>query len=402
MPLRLALAQPLPVVLLLCGVGAAIAVWALPDLDRWAGRAPWILVWGLAAYAAAVVILAGVPAVVRSQEYRRVEEVRRGIARNLERVRHDRPALAPVLAEAVDHLDHQILPVLRQLALRQQGLNEYLARYDVALLPRPPGRAWKPPATAPDPAVLGRVRDTFQRQREAIEECVQQAVNAEATLVAMLAAGDDTEIGVRARTWSAELLSLHDYLTQALNGAPAPASGAPAAPSAAAAPAAAAPVLLVAEAAATSEAELARLTEAALKDINNHFSLARCGLADHLPATLAAARAAWGAGRAGTVTPLEQAQALHEVLVQTIERLKPPDDSLASNERSLRYHVVRERYLEGKDTRRTMTHHNISESTLHRYRRQGIEAIAHDLQQGELALCQRAAAEPPPGVAASI
>ena len=378
MPLKMALRQPLALVLLGAGLVLAIAMAVVPALDPWSGRAPLVFGLGLLAYFATVVIFACCQPEVRAPEVRQVQGVRAAIARRLASVRYERPAWAPIVAKAIDTLDDQILPALRQLVLRQRGLADYLCRYDAVTEQTARGRGAPPEALpAPDPAVLERVRVTFKRHREAIDECVQQAVNAEATLVALLAAGDDAEVGTKAREWAGDLLALHDFLDEALRGDPPPelvpeSLAKPLAEELKDIPTQAVPLV--------NETEMVRLTEEALRELNNHFALAKCGLLERIPRTLTATRQAWGASRLPGATPFEQAQALHEVLVQAIERLKPVDDS-RPGEQALLYHVLRDRYLEGKEIRQIEVRRSISERTVHRYTRQGREAIARELRE---------------------
>src|SRR5205823_3456155 len=172
---------------------------------------------------------------------------------------------------------------------------------------------------------LERLHAIYSRQRAAIDECIQQAANADATLVALLQEGDDASIARRARTWAGDLVTLYDSLAEVLHGEED-----------------VEPVISLPEyravhiVADTEDAEtgpvsggvaddpgeeFVRLVEEALRRLNDVGALTRCGLADRLPRTLAAKTQR--NGQHGEVTPLEQARALHEVLDATIERLKP-------------------------------------------------------------------------------
>lgn len=379
MPLKAALKQPLALVLLAGTLALVGAMLAVREFDAVAHRAPWLLAWGLLAYAFTVAVFVRCAPDIRAPELQQVRAVRSSISRLRTSVQYERAAAAPFIAEALQHLDDHLLPALRQLLMSAQGLAEYLSRYD-STIAGPHGARHSPAGLpAPDPAVLERVQARYRQQRTAIDECVREVANAEAALVSLLAVSDDTELGTRARVWSNDLLRLHDSLLEALRGSDLPAPPAP--PD---------PVPVPMPALPTNDAEeWDRFTEEALKVMNNHFALAKCGLLGLLPHTLTAIRDGWGASRLPGATPLEQAQALHEVLGQAIERLKPVDGS-DKGEPALRYNVVRERYLEGKEVKQIFMRRSISESTFHRYRRDGIEAIARELKEQEHLLARGA------------
>ena len=138
-----------------------------------------------------------------------------------------------------------------------------------------------------------------------------------------------------------------------------------------------------------SAEHLIRLTGEALRRLNNPAALARCGLINRLPNTLAAIRAGHGQpqpeARSGEATPLEQAQALREALAAAIERLKPPDTlpTRRGAPVALQYNILREEYLLGVPNRQIMTRHSISESTFHRNRREAITILAGELSKQE-------------------
>lgn len=121
---------------------------------------------------------------------------------------------------------------------------------------------------------------------------------------------------------------------------------------------------------------LVRLTEAALRRLNNPAALARCGLAEQLPRTLAARGAEAG-------TPLERAHALRELLIAAIERLKPPDRLPAGAPGALQYHILREEYVLALPNKQIVARHAISESTFHRQRREAIAILAQELGKQE-------------------
>lgn len=128
-----------------------------------------------------------------------------------------------------------------------------------------------------------------------------------------------------------------------------------------------------------SASHLVRLTEQALRALNNPAVLARAKLIDRLPLSLEADRAARGEGDPLTVTPLGQAQVLRNVVGAAVERLKISDDAGINSPAALQYHILREEYLQGLPNKQIMTRHSISEGTFHRNRRAAITLLAQEL-----------------------
>jgi len=141
-----------------------------------------------------------------------------------------------------------------------------------------------------------------------------------------------------------------------------------------------------------SAAALAHLLEEALRNLNKPANLASCGLVARLPRTLATTRAQRGGAQLAAATPLERAQALREVLVTAIERLKPPDG--AGAEQALQYHIFHEEYILGLATKQIQLRHAISASTFHRHRHHALLALAQEIMQHEAFLAAELAPSP--------
>jgi hypothetical protein len=131
------------------------------------------------------------------------------------------------------------------------------------------------------------------------------------------------------------------------------------------------------EIAQVSAEHMVRLTELALRRLNNPAALAECDLLDQVPLTLAATR------DDTNLTPLERARALRDVLTAAIERLKPPEGDSIGSPGALQYHILREEYLQGLLNKQIMARHSISEGTFNRNRRQAIATIARELENQE-------------------
>ena len=125
--------------------------------------------------------------------------------------------------------------------------------------------------------------------------------------------------------------------------------------------------------------DLLRLTEEALRRLNNPALLAASGLIARLPLTVAAALERGPTD--GAASALEQARGLRLVLETSIERLKPrPRDGDPPGESAfLQYSILYEEYVRGRPNNQIMARLSIGEGTFHRHRRQGIRALADDL-----------------------
>jgi hypothetical protein len=354
----------------------------LPSFDVWSERAGWMIALGLLAYGGIIAVVLATKPSPSSPELRKLHAVRQAMASRLrERQVSERglrrSELTEVLSEAIANLDDQVAPALRQLVDRQTALSRHLARYGSFQLPHP------------EPAVLQRLHAIHSRQQTAIDECIQQAANADAALMALLQEGDETKVAARARSWADDLLTLHDSLAEVLRGGddtPQLADLPEYQPEATVSR----PVYVVngngfnGSAPPPSE-PFTRLVEEALRRLNSPANLATCGLISQIPATL---RAEGDRPVNGEATPLEQARSLREVLVTSIERLKPASGT--SGSQAIQYRILREEYIEGRPNNYIMTHLSISESTFHRNRREGIAALAHELARQEELLVQRA------------
>jgi len=384
--LRRALTHPFGLLLLAASALVAGAMAMLPALAPWAARAPWVLLLGVLGYVAGAVVVMTAPSTPASAELRQLVAIRESIAARLAERRaasQGNSELTRLLADAVVQLDEEVIPALKQLLERQQQLAKYLARYEKGELPKP------------DAVVLDRLEAIHARQRAASEECIRHAVNADAALIALLQEGDDAKVAARAQAWSRDLIALYDSLAEVLRGG-GEADGSS----------------YVAEGVGVSTGEPGRASEPiwvdgrngaggqsaerfvqpieeALRRLNNPAALSRCELIDLLPSTIAAMRASWGDAGGLTATPLENAQALREVLTVAVERLRPTNRAAAaSGSQALHYSIISEAYVTGISNARIITKHAISESTFHRNRREAILGLAQELCKGEELLSQ--------------
>jgi hypothetical protein len=138
------------------------------------------------------------------------------------------------------------------------------------------------------------------------------------------------------------------------------------------------------EIAEVSTERLARLTEQALRRMNNPSALADCELMGRIPNTVGEIYARNNGATSAPPTDLDRARALREALVAAIEKLRPPEtDGRRERPAALQHLILREEYLEGLLNKQIMSRHAISEGTFHRNRRQAISSVARELQARE-------------------
>jgi hypothetical protein len=137
--------------------------------------------------------------------------------------------------------------------------------------------------------------------------------------------------------------------------------------------------------------EFVHQVEEALRRLRNPAGLATARLVFQLPHTLNAHRTATGDPRLAEATPLEQAQALRELLIAAVQRLQPSGPRSNGQPSVLQHDIVCEEYLLGMSTKQILVRHSISESTLHRQRREAIRILARELHRQEQLLAGHAA-----------
>lgn len=120
---------------------------------------------------------------------------------------------------------------------------------------------------------------------------------------------------------------------------------------------------------------LYKSTQTALRRINKLPNLSRCDLINALPRTLQDSQ-----------TPLEKAQALREVLIAAIEKLKAPAEATGAGsgaDLALGYNILRESYIEDKFVVYICRRHSISQTKYFREQRDAVLAISRDLEARE-------------------
>jgi hypothetical protein len=393
-----AVTHPFGLYFLALSLALAAAILLLPPLRPPADRAIWMLGLGALSYLATITVLLIFPGGPMFTELESVGATRDAIAslaRDLARRDGvDGPsALTLALNRAVVRLDDEIIPALRQLLSRARDLGRQLDLYASGKLQEP------------DPAFVERLQAIHYRQRHAAGECARQAANAHAALVALLQEGDDDQrIEEQASELAGGLLAIHDALVELLAG-----DGKDATPEA--------PPFLtlpldgrgddgqeepplsltlprkgggdagrqVGDVSETVALDgLQRLTEEALKSLNNPLQLASCALVGRLPQSIALARTECDPNARAEATSLEQAQALRQTIAASIERLKPASNGNAAHEpEALHYQILWNEYVMGMSAKHVMIRLSLPESTFHRYRREAVAALARELKEQE-------------------
>jgi hypothetical protein len=143
--------------------------------------------------------------------------------------------------------------------------------------------------------------------------------------------------------------------------------------------------------ASTADKELVRMTATALRRLGKPASLARCGLLERLPHTLAAA---WDAVQTEQapgegMTPLDQVQMLRASLIAAIEKLSSGESHGRGEPEALQYLILNEEYVLHRPVKAIVTRHSIGEGVFYRNRREGIRALSAELAAHEAILARR-------------
>jgi len=136
--------------------------------------------------------------------------------------------------------------------------------------------------------------------------------------------------------------------------------------------------------------ELVSMTEAALRRLRNPASLGQCSLMERLPFTLAAEFEARHTGQATKIamTPLDKVQLLRASLVSAMEKLSVVGGQGRGEPEALQYLILHDEYVLNRPVKAILTRYSISESGLHRHRREAISALANELASRENALAR--------------
>ena len=394
-----ALVHGAALVLLGASLLLGIAMLTLPILRPWYGQAVWVFLLGFACYLLIVAIVYWLRPTRRSPEVRELLRLRRRIAAlhvELQRRPGARPnaVLIRKLDDAVRLLDEHLIPALQELVERRANLQRDLRRYERGEI------------RAPSPEMLRHLHEMLEHQNAAIDGCVQQAANAYAALIALLQVANDEDVANRAQEWAEGLATLYNALVDVLRGDDAPVredaevQGQDAeqanteADDAGPAGTEMEPVEREPEPAEIEsppvpraspvDREFQRQVREALGCLRDLGRLGRCDLITSLPCTIAATLRERRNGHLGDPTSLEQAQALREILIAAVERLRPEDESPDDGGGAVSgYRVLRLLYLEGKTIEQVEAIVHVANRTVYRYRDSAVEVVACELRQRE-------------------
>ena len=137
---------------------------------------------------------------------------------------------------------------------------------------------------------------------------------------------------------------------------------------------------------AASDAHFVRLTEEALRRLNNPAALAQCELLTRLPETIASLAAMKGLGRAEALTPLQRAQLLRESLLAAIERLKPADGSGPLITPAVaQYEILHDEYLAGRPNKQIMIARRLGRTSGRNWREASVSTGKGSIKRGDAA-----------------
>ena len=119
--------------------------------------------------------------------------------------------------------------------------------------------------------------------------------------------------------------------------------------------------------------------EEALRQLNNPAALSECELVNQIPKTLANVCV-----YDDNPTALQLAQCLREVIVSSIELLKPANvDSRRGAAEATQYYILHYQYVENMPTKHIMARLYISETKFFKNRREAVKVVARHLMEQE-------------------
>ncbi|MDP6452342.1 MAG: hypothetical protein QF898_03445, partial [SAR202 cluster bacterium] len=181
--MRTALTHPFGLTVLTTSLLVAAAMRYLPPLERWDGQATWVALWGFLGYGISAYAVTRWQPAPSGAELVTLQSIRQYIEGELAlRQESHSTELTRTLSEAISYIDRQVEPLLAHLMERESDLATLLEQYERGTLP------------PPEQSVLARLQRLHQLQRDAIDDCLQQAANAAGTLAAILQTGDDTRV----------------------------------------------------------------------------------------------------------------------------------------------------------------------------------------------------------------
>lgn len=369
--------------------------------DRLSGWWPLVLVWGLLCYAISVVAVSRTRPTPSEPELQELERVRRMIHTRIKEREASgearRSVLTRVLIEAHDQIDRRMMPALAELIELQRDLTRSLDDFDQGRLPKP------------EPDKLAVLRKMHSRRAAVIEECVTQASNGAATLIALLQERDESTVTGNAEMLVRDLEAVHEALRRATTNdwptrpepvvadiepgkrEPMPAvefigdeSDDPDDPG----DATVEPVDGDQGTTAFTQTVEYKAAQAGLRRLNRPPDLARCPLATVVPLLLHSMwQELYPEASTRQPTPLELAQAMRTLLLSELDMLKPADERINPVDPAVaHYFILHEQYVIGRPVNNIYPRMAVSEGLYYAKRREAIAAVARDLLSKEALL----------------
>jgi hypothetical protein len=365
--------HPFGIVVLVTSIGLAAAILFKLALEEWNDWRVWLLfVWGGAFYFASVVAVLRTRPTPAEPEIRQLDSVRRMLNAIIKQRKSSegwsRSSATRALEDAYEHLDRRIMPAMAELLTLRDHMAESLKSFEDGSLP------------PPQPHVLARLRRIHARQQATIDECIQQAADAAATLIALLQEREGAAVTDIPDSWVEDIVKTYEAIVETIQTTVKDVEPEPAA---------------VVTRKPTGELELHVVINAlqtALRRLNRPPTLADCELNDLLSCTIAG-RCKHANPNSPVATPLESAQALHSILIEEIEMLRPADYGIGGSNRAAElYTILHEQYVLRRSVVQIRMRLHLAEKTYFVRRLEAINAIAHDLVRREQAAATQNAA----------
>ncbi|MDA1298367.1 MAG: hypothetical protein O3B04_10305 [Chloroflexi bacterium] len=368
---RAAIQHPFGITVLALSLLLALAMMLVPAMEVWSGWAPWVLAWGVLCYGASVMAVSRTRPTPREPELRQLEAVRRMIRAKLSERKAaegwSRSAVTRILEDAHENLERRIIPAMGELLALQGDLTRSLKDFEDGSVP------------LPEKPVLDRLKMLHSRRKATIEECVVQAANAAATLIALLQEREETTVADEAEGWAQELLDTYEAIREAMRIRPVDITP----PIDDDSPGTVPQPVPFTQAPEQVQRVYSAL-ELALKRLNRPPQLSKCELMELLPGLIDQRWKLMSEGSVAAPAPLERAQALREVIVGEIELLKPAGDTVRGSDPAAEHYIILYmQYVLGRSVNEVIARLHVSEAGYYRRRREAVEALTHDLIEKE-------------------
>ena len=114
------------------------------------------------------------------------------------------PTILDTIADAAREMDVRLIPAFRQIVVKHDSLTMNMRRFESGGLP------------APDPTIRQRLNHIHNMQQQSIDFCLQQARNAQGTLLGIIALPGSDDLTNQTRMWAMDLQDISEAITAVL------------------------------------------------------------------------------------------------------------------------------------------------------------------------------------------